>query len=124
MKKSGTEQRLATTTHLRESGGPQDHIVSTIKPIRIEYDDAKSARNAHDRGLPFSMAHQFNFSTAHYEVDARNPYPETRYVALGYLGERLHVLCSMHITGGNRVISFRKANQRERMAYEKARSFD
>ena len=35
-------------------------------------------------------------------------------VAVGYLEKRLHILCFLPKTGGIRVISFRKANGRER----------
>lgn len=50
--------------------------------------------------------------------DVRRPYPEQRFVALGWLDERLHVLCFTPVPGGLRVISFRKANSREQRAYE------
>jgi uncharacterized DUF497 family protein len=40
------------------------------------------------------------------------------FVALGYLGERLHVVCFTPIEGGVRIISFRKANAREKRRYE------
>lgn len=45
-------------------------------------------------------------------------YPEVRYVAVGLLQARLHVLCFAPIDGGIRVINFRKANSREIKAYE------
>jgi uncharacterized protein len=38
-------------------------------------------------------------------------------VALGQIGERLHVLCFTPIEGGIRVISLRKANDREVSRY-------
>lgn len=47
-----------------------------------------------------------------------------RYVALGMLGERLHVLCFTEITDGIRVISFRKANSREVARYAKVQATD
>ncbi len=50
--------------------------------------------------------------------DTRQDYPEQRFVAVGYLCSRLHVLCFTPITGGMRVISFRKANSREVKRYE------
>jgi uncharacterized DUF497 family protein len=40
-------------------------------------------------------------------------------VAIGYIGLRLHVLCFTPIDGGVRIISLRKANQREVKRYEK-----
>ncbi|MBP6104319.1 MAG: BrnT family toxin [Gammaproteobacteria bacterium] len=47
-------------------------------------------------------------------------YPEQRFVAIGYLEGRLHVLFFTAIKGEIRVISFRKANLREVKRYEKA----
>ena len=73
----------------------------------------KSEGNARNRGLPFTMAAKFDFSSALVTEDRRGEYPERRYVALGYLGERLHVMCFTPVAGGIRVISLRKANKRE-----------
>ena len=60
----------------------------------------------------------FNFDTALVAQDIRKDYPEQRFVALGFLDDRLHVLCFTPIDGGLRVISFRKANQREIASYD------
>ena len=81
--------------------------------MQIEYDTDKNHRNITDRGLSFDRVVDFDFDTALIEEDTRKPYPEVRYVALGYLDDRLHVLCFTQIKGGIRVISFRKANKRE-----------
>lgn len=55
-------------------------------------------------------------------VDDRREYAETRYVALGFLAERLHVLCFAEAIDGIRVISFRKANAREVSRYAKVKA--
>ena len=89
--------------------------------MQIEFDHpAKSDRNARERGLPFERAAEFDFAGAMIRRDTRKPYPEVRYVALGMLGGRLHVLCFTPVAGGIRVISFRKANSREVKDYEQA----
>jgi len=80
---------------------------------RIEYDAAKDARNVATRGLSFAEVRDFQFSTAVVTVDERRQYGETRYRALGFLGNRLHMLVFTRVDGVLRVISFRKANQRE-----------
>lgn len=90
--------------------------------MRIEFDPDKSTRNARERGLPFDLASEFDFSTALVTEDRRGDYPERRFVALGYIGRRLHVLCFTPIAGGIRVISFRKANSREAKAYAEEKS--
>jgi uncharacterized DUF497 family protein len=88
----------------------------------IEFDPAKDERNIAERGLSFVRAAEFDFSSAIVAVDERKAYPEVRYVAAGYLGQRLHMLCFTPIDGGIRVISFRRANSREVKAYEQAQT--
>ncbi|MGH8568489.1 MAG: BrnT family toxin, partial [Gammaproteobacteria bacterium] len=84
--------------------------------MKIDFDRAKSAANARDRGLSFECAADFEWADAVVIEDVRNLYPEPRFVAVGYLDNRLHVLCFTPREGGIRVISFRRANQRERRA--------
>jgi len=87
--------------------------------VRLDFDENKSQRNAGERRLPFTMAADFDFSTARVVEDRRSNYPERRFVALGYIGRRLHVLCFTPIVDGIRVISLRKANTREVKIYGK-----
>lgn len=89
--------------------------------MRITFDPLKSAKNAIERGLPFELVADFDFSSALFSKDERQPYGETRYVALGFLGNRMHVLCFTETQEGIRVISFRKANDREVRAYGKVK---
>jgi uncharacterized DUF497 family protein len=81
--------------------------------MKLSYDPAKSERNLQERGLSFERVRDFDFETAKFWEDDRQDYPETRYVALGYLDDRLHVLVFGETEDGIRVISFRKANDRE-----------
>ncbi|MBD9360131.1 BrnT family toxin [Methylomonas fluvii] len=83
----------------------------------IDFDPAKNARNVFERGLSFERAADFDWSSAIATEDVRKEYPERRFVAFGYLDGRLHVLCFTPVTGGIRVISFRKANLREVRKY-------
>ena len=92
--------------------------------MEITFDPAKSEKNIRERGLSFERAGDFDFATAKILQDTRKPYPEVRYVALGYLDDRLHVLCFTPAPGGVRVISFRKANPREVKDYEQAAPHD
>jgi len=84
----------------------------------ITYDTNKNNRNIEERGLSFNRVADFDFETALYSVDDRHEYGETRIVAIGYLENRLHVLCFVETENGVRVISFRKANSREVKHYE------
>lgn len=81
--------------------------------MEISYDTAKNERNIKDRNLSFERAADFDFEAAKIWQDTRKPYPESRFVAIGYLDDRLHALIFSETERGIRVISFRKANQRE-----------
>lgn len=81
--------------------------------MRVHFDPRKSERNVRERGLPFEKAADFDFEQAMIFVDDRRNYGETRYVAIGTLDRRLHVLCFTEAADGIRVISLRKANARE-----------
>jgi uncharacterized DUF497 family protein len=59
--------------------------------MRVRFDPEKNERNIRERGLSFEFARDFSFDSALVLVDDRREYGETRYVALGYLAERLHV---------------------------------
>ncbi|MDR3424581.1 MAG: BrnT family toxin [Alphaproteobacteria bacterium] len=86
--------------------------------MKIEFDPAKSEKNASERGLPFSEAEKFDYDTALRINDLRKDYGERRIVAYGYIGTRLHVLCFKPIADCHiRVISLRKANKREEKFY-------
>lgn len=89
--------------------------------MHIDFDAHKNDTNVRERGLSFERAADFDFSTALVKLDTRKPYPEQRFVALGFLDERLHVLCFTPIDDGIRVISFRKANLLEIKSYDQTR---
>jgi uncharacterized DUF497 family protein len=86
--------------------------------MKIDFDPGKSEQNIKLRALPFDRAVDFDWETAIYYEDNRVDYPETRIIALGFLGVRLHIICFTPIDGGVRIISFRKANRREVRYYE------
>jgi uncharacterized DUF497 family protein len=92
--------------------------------VKIEFDPAKSEKNARERGLPFSLVEEFEWETSETEIDARFPYPEERRVTFGLIGKRLHVVCHTPIEGGIRVISFRKANAREVKKYAQKKAIN
>lgn len=88
--------------------------------MKVSYDPGKNARNIAERGLSFERAADLDWERASITEDDRKVYPERRFVALGDLDGRLHVLCFTPIEDGIRVISFRKANKREMRRYEEA----
>ena len=85
--------------------------------MKIEFDPNKSGKNAIERELPFERVVEFVWETATIIPDNRHTYPEPRFITTGYLGSRVHVVCYTPIPGGIRVISFRKANNREIKRY-------
>ena len=90
----------------------------------IEFDSVKSQRNAVERNLSFERANEVDLEAALISRDERQNYGEDRYVALCHLDKRLHVLCFTETIRGIRVISFRKANKREVLRYEKKQATD
>ena len=61
--------------------------------VHVSFDPGKNAWNIRERKLPFPLAAEFEFETAHIQADSRQEYGEVRYVAVGNLHGRLHVLC-------------------------------
>ena len=86
--------------------------------MHIEFDTHKNDTNILDRGLSFERVVNVEFDTAVFKQDTRRDYGEIRIRALGYLDGRLHALVFTETAQGIRVISFRKANKREVLAYE------
>ena len=85
--------------------------------MKIEFDPAKNARNIAERGISFERAEEFEWETAIIIKDKRNDYKETRFRAMGMIGERLHAMVFTPRVDGIRVISLRKANRREERRY-------
>lgn len=90
----------------------------------IEFDPHKSEKNRIERGLPFEYVRLFDWQSAVIIPDIRFDYPEARFTATGFIGERLYIICFTPIYKGVRVISFRKANKREVRKYELEKTSD
>jgi len=87
----------------------------------IDYDPMKDAENIQKHGYPLAAA-EFLFEGEFVEEeDNRRNYGESRFVATGpvaILGNRLCVAVYTWRNGVRRVISFRKANDREVRQYQ------
>jgi uncharacterized DUF497 family protein len=90
--------------------------------MKLEFDPAKSEKNARERGLPFELVEFFDWETCQTRDDVRHAYPEPRRVSVGFIGTRLHVVCHTRVKDGLRIISFRKANRREVRTYEEKKT--
>jgi uncharacterized DUF497 family protein len=86
--------------------------------MNVEFDPAKNEKNIRERGLSFERVIDFDFGTAKLDEDVRRDYGERRYIALGLLDGRVHMLVYCETEYGLRVISFRRANKREVKRYE------
>jgi uncharacterized protein len=104
-------------------GAPLELLLSdTIGEVEITFDPGKHERNLRERNLGFDEAANFDFLSASYFAEIRKG--EGRLVGVGYLRGRLHVLCFIPTRNGIRVISFRKANEREARKYGKPKAID
>jgi uncharacterized protein len=90
--------------------------------VEITFDPQKHERNLRERNLGFDEAARFDFLSACYFGEFRKG--ERRIVGIGYLEKRLHVLCFIPTDRGIRVISFRRANDREARKYDKPKTID
>ena len=84
----------------------------------FEWDEAKRQANVTKHGVDFSAMVAFDWDTALVNADAGRGEP--RWVAMGYIGSRLHVVVYAQRGTRRRVISLRKANSREVHKYAKA----
>jgi uncharacterized DUF497 family protein len=88
--------------------------------MEISFDPAKDERNIRERGLSFVLVEQLDWSRAVIEQDKRKDYGERRFLVVGFIGARLHVVVFTPRAGKVHVISLRKANKREVKWYEQA----
>lgn len=88
--------------------------------MEIEFDLEKSAKNQKERGLPFEQAADLEWDRAFTYADKRRDYGEERFLSLVPMQGRVYVVCYAFRSQVRRIISFRKANQREERAYEQA----
>ena len=85
--------------------------------MELEWDEAKRQWTWDNRELDFADVVDFDFATADTVEDNRADYGEVRLISTGYLHDRLCVLCWTERGGRMRIISLRKANEREKKAY-------
>ena len=85
--------------------------------MRIEFNDEKRAETIRVRGLDMARAVEVFAGPTLTVEDDRQDYGEVRYVTIGFLDEAMVVLVWTLRDDANRVISMRKANERERRLY-------
>jgi uncharacterized DUF497 family protein len=85
--------------------------------MEIAFDSAKRDRTLAERGLDFARAVE-GFAGHHFTApDVRERYDEERFITVGLLDGRMVLLVWTPRGEARRVISMRKANEREQARY-------
>lgn len=88
----------------------------------IEFDPKKDARNIAERGISLADAETLLSGFTVERIDIRFDYGETRIVAIGEVEGREFVCVYTRRGGLYRPISLRRANRKERHAYQEAKA--
>jgi hypothetical protein len=85
--------------------------------MQIEFDPDKRTKTLAERGLDFGRADEI-FAGHHFTAeDTREDYNELRYITVGQLDGRMVVMVWTPRGEARRIISLRKANEREYARY-------
>ena len=87
--------------------------------MAITYDPAKRAWTLQERGLDFEDAEEVFGGWAIDIPDQRRDYGEPRINTVGYLNRRMVIVCWTPRGDDRRIISMRRANDREKARYQK-----
>ena len=85
--------------------------------MKITFDPAKREWTLRERGLDFAEAAEVFAGVKLERPDTRRDYGELRMVTIGYLRERMVVVCWTPRGDARHVFSMRKANEREKAKY-------
>ncbi|KQT64115.1 MULTISPECIES: BrnT family toxin [unclassified Aureimonas] len=86
---------------------------------RFDWDPVKAESNLRRHRVSFEAVRSFDFEAAMIVADDRDDYGELRWQATGPIGLRVHVLVYTMRGDTLRVISLRKANDREIRTHER-----
>ena len=86
--------------------------------MRIECDEAKRAETIKARGLDMARAADVLAGATLTVEDDRMDYGEDRFITVGFLDDAMVVLVWTPRSDTYRIISMRKANERERRLYD------
>jgi uncharacterized DUF497 family protein len=82
--------------------------------VKISFDPAKRDRTLRDRGLDFLDSAEVFVGRSFGFADERSDYGETRMITVGYLRGRMVIVVWTERGETRRMISMRKANDREK----------
>ena len=80
-----------------------------------EWDEGKRKSNLNKHGVDFAAIETFDWETA--LVGRSDWHGEIRFVAIGYIEDRLHQVVFTERGEATRIISLRRASVRERRSY-------
>ena len=86
--------------------------------MEIEFDPDKRDKNLTERGLDFARAAEVFAGATLTMPDSRDDYGEPRFVTVGALDDRMVVTVWTPRGAARRIISMRKANEREQARFE------
>ena len=86
--------------------------------MEYEWDEEKNRANNERRQLDFSEVENFDWDNA--VIRRSDRFHEPRWVSIGYIGDRLHVVIFTERNGRCRIISLRIASNKERSEYAQA----
>jgi uncharacterized DUF497 family protein len=85
--------------------------------MRIEFDAAKRDQTLRERGLDMARGDEIFAGATLTAADDRRDYGEDRFITIGFLDARMVVAVWTVRRGARRIISLRKANDREQALY-------
>lgn len=86
--------------------------------MKVTCDAVKDIKNQEKHGVSLIEAASIDWDVALIWQDTRHDYGENRMIALAPIGERLYCVVYVDRENDRRIISLRKANQREFDYYE------
>lgn len=87
--------------------------------MQIEYDMEKAAKTLNERGIDFARAADVFTGNTLDQIDDRHDYGEERIITAGRLDGRVVLIVWTPRGAARRIISMRKANERETARLEK-----
>jgi len=88
--------------------------------MKITFDPEKRQRTLEARGLDFADAATIFQSRHISQLDDRKEYGEQRFITYGYIGNRIVAMVWTERESTRRIISLRKANEREQKKVREA----
>jgi len=88
--------------------------------MKFEWDEAKRSENLRKHGIDFIDVSEIFEGPMVTHLDTRNDYGEDRIIGIGYVQNRILLVCYLELSSGNviRIISARKALSHERKSFE------